>query len=55
MPAMPCWNCHMTSGVSGLPKLRQSVIASGRAPTDTTLRAASTTAIIAPRYGSSWQ
>ena len=43
----------MTSGRSGLPKFRQSVSASGFAPTATQFRAASTTAIMAPKYGSS--
>ena len=41
-------NCHMISGFSGLPKLRQSVTPIGSAPPQTTLRAASTTAVIAP-------
>src|SRR5262245_52019946 len=45
----------MTSGFSGLPKLRQSVIASGLAPVQAIERAASATAIAAPPYGSSAQ
>ena len=32
IPRTAASNCAMTSGFSGLPKLRQSVIASGRAP-----------------------
>ena len=32
MPRTAASNCAMTSGFSGLPKFRQSVIASGRAP-----------------------
>src|SRR5437870_10146545 len=49
MPSITCENCHMTSGFSGLPKLRQFVAARGRAPLAATLRAASATACIAPR------
>src|SRR5215813_8563161 len=45
----------MTSGFSGLPKFRQSVIARGRAPVHAIERAASATARAAPRYGSSAQ
>src|SRR5713226_5078650 len=44
----------MTSGFSGLPKLRQFVAAMGRAPLEATLRAASATACIAPTRGLSW-
>src|SRR5499425_114621 len=47
-------NCHITSGFSGLPKLRQFVAAMGRAPEAATLRAASATACIAPTLGFSW-
>src|SRR5437879_9754905 len=47
-------NCHITSGFSGLPKLRQLVAAMGRAPLAATLRAASATACMAPRRGLSW-
>src|SRR5438034_11555132 len=54
MPSITCENCHMTSGFSGLPKLRQVVAARGRAPLAATLRAASATACIAPRCGLSW-
>ncbi len=48
-------NCHMTSGSSGLPKLRQSLTATGVAPDAATLRYASARASCAPAYGSSWQ
>src|SRR5438132_11354976 len=54
MPSMAWENCHMTSGFSGLPKLRQFVAAMGRAPDVATLRAASATACIAPTRGLSW-
>src|SRR5262249_55135261 len=54
MPSMACENCHITSGFSGLPKLRQLVLAMGRAPLAATLRAASATACIAPTRGLSW-
>src|SRR5260221_619694 len=47
-------NCHITSGFSGLPKLRQFVAAMGRAPLAATLRAASATACIAPTRGFNW-
>ena len=43
----------MISGFSGLPKFRQLVSASGRAPVQATLRADSATAAIVPAYGSS--
>ena len=43
----------MISGRSGLPKLRQLVTPIGVAPAQATLRAASATASIAPRFGSS--
>src|SRR5262245_34056964 len=55
MPRTAASNWAMTSGFSGLPKFRQSVIASGRAPTAATERAASATAIAPPRYGSAAQ
>ena len=42
----------MTSGFSGLPKLRQSETATGVAPVAATLRNASASASWAPRYGS---
>src|SRR5207302_1269806 len=47
-------NCHITSGFSGLPKLRQFVAAMGRAPLQATLRAASATACIEPMRGFNW-
>src|SRR6478735_5904439 len=50
---MASTSCHMESGCSGLPKLRQSVTASGRAPVVATLRYASARASCAPVYGSS--
>src|ERR1700688_3200548 len=50
-PSMAWENCHMTSGFSGLPKLRQLVAAMGRAPDAATLRAASATACMAPTLG----
>src|SRR5215470_470768 len=53
-PSMVCENCHITSGFSGLPKLRQLVAAMGRAPEAATLRAASATACMAPSLGLSW-
>src|SRR6266403_894202 len=51
MPSMAWENCHITSGFSGLPKLRQLVAAMGRAPEAATLRAASATACMAPTFG----
>src|SRR5437763_5041275 len=51
MPSIASLNCHITSGFSGLPKLRQFVAAMGRAPLAATLRAASATACIAPTRG----
>src|SRR2546429_4906675 len=53
-PSIASLNCHITSGFSGLPKLRQFVAAMGRAPLAATLRAASATACIAPTRGLSW-
>src|ERR1017187_9101831 len=53
MPSMVCENCHMMCGFSGLPKFRQLVAATGVAPVQATLRAASATACIAPSLGSS--
>ena len=47
-PAIASRSCHMISGFSGLPKFRQLVSASGRAPVQATLRAASATAAIVP-------
>src|SRR6185437_12012703 len=52
-PSTTCENCHMIGGFSGLPKLRQLVAATGVAPVQETLRAASATACIAPSLGSS--
>ena len=45
-------SCAMISGFSGLPKLRQLVAATGVAPVQATLRAASATACMAPSLGS---
>jgi hypothetical protein len=53
IPRIDSVSCHITSGRSGFPRFRQFVIASGVAPLTATLRAASATACIAPRYGSS--
>src|ERR1700732_3785544 len=53
-PSIVSLNCHMTSGFSGLPKLRQFVAAMGRAPLAATLRAASATACMAPTRGFNW-
>src|ERR1700688_2250918 len=53
-PSIASLNCHITSGFSGLPKLRQLVAAMGRAPLHATLRAASATACIAPVRGFNW-
>src|SRR3984893_2966952 len=53
-PSMVSLNCHITSGFSGLPKLRQFVAAMGRAPLQATLRAASATARMAPTRGFNW-
>jgi len=46
-------NCHITSGFSGLPKLRLSTTAWGRAPATATLRAASGMAVwlVGPEHG----
>src|SRR5258708_38219620 len=44
----------MTSGFSGLPKFKQFVAATGRAPLVATFRAVSATACIAPTLGFSW-
>src|SRR6184192_4032090 len=54
MPSTACENCHIASGFSGLPKLRQFVAAIGCAPLQATLRAASATACIAPTRGFNW-
>jgi len=47
-----CENCHICSGFSGFPKHKQSVSASGEAPTETVFAQASITACCATRYGS---
>src|SRR6185437_14317108 len=52
IPASASRNWKKMSGRVGLPKLRQFVIAIGRAPTHATLRAASATAIRPPTRGS---
>jgi len=52
MPRIDCSSWKYTSGFSGVPKFRQSVTATGSAPVQTTLRAASATAIAPPAYGS---
>jgi hypothetical protein len=52
-PSIACTSCHMDAGSSGLPKFRQSVTASGRAPVAATFRYASAKASWAPVYGSS--
>ena len=52
MPCTACSNCHIISGFSGLPKLRQLVRPIGVAPEQTILRQDSATAIAAPSYGS---
>ena len=51
MPSMQAANWPMISGFSGLPKFRQSVIASGVAPTAVRLRQASATACRPPSTG----
>src|SRR5258708_1565373 len=47
-------HCHITSAFAGLPKFKQWVAATGRAPLAATLRAASATACIAPTRGFNW-
>src|SRR2546427_8118820 len=54
IPSMTSVNCDMTSGFSGLPKLRYLVAAMGRAPLAAILGAASATACIAPTRGFNW-
>ena len=49
MPSIASANCQRISGRSGEPKFRQSVTPSGRPPAHETLRAASHTAMAAPR------
>src|SRR6266849_7381725 len=53
IPSITSENCHMMAGFSGLPKFRQLVAATGVAPVQETLRAASATACIAPSLGDS--
>ncbi len=48
MPSMAATMSAMTSGRSGLPKLRLSVMAMGSAPTAVRLRQASATACLPP-------
>src|SRR5207248_2334396 len=52
MPSMTAENCAMISGFSGLPKFKQLVAATGVAPAQATLRAASATECMAPSFGS---
>ena len=52
MPSTASDSCHMTSGCSGLPKLRQLTTAMGRAPAQATLRAPSATVAAVPARGS---
>src|SRR2546429_4612261 len=49
MPSTASASCHRISGRSGEPKFRQSVTPPGRAPAQETFRAASHTAMAAPR------
>src|SRR2546421_256733 len=53
MPSIASSSSHAISGFSGLPKLRQSVSASGSPPAQATFRAASSTASIPAERGSS--
>ena len=52
MPFIEPTNWPITSGRSGLPKFRLSVMASGSAPTAVRLRQVSTTACLVPMAGS---
>ena len=52
MPSMASDSCHMTSGCSGLPKLRQFTTAMGRAPTQARFSTASATTRPVPARGS---
>ena len=52
MPSIACSSSHPIAGFSGLPKLRQSVSASGSPPAHATLRAAPSTASTPARNGS---
>src|SRR5947199_95846 len=49
MPSTASASCHRISGRSGEPNFRQSVTPPGRAPAQETIRAASHTAMTAPR------
>ncbi len=55
IPSITSEKAHITSGRSGEAKFRQFVMAMGRAPTHTTLRAASATRCFAPSRGSTAQ
>ena len=52
MPSMALTNCQYTSGLYGLPKFKQLVMALGTPPEQLMLRAASATAIAVPISGS---
>ncbi len=52
MPSIVSDSCHMTSGCSGLPKLRQLTTALGAAPAHARLSAASATVAAVPDRGS---
>src|SRR5437870_104546 len=54
-PSTASRNCQKFSGLYGLPKFKLSVTASGFAPEQVRLRAASATAILPPWRGSSRQ
>src|SRR3978361_23137 len=54
MPFIAPTNCQKTSGLYGLPKLRQLVIATGSPPAQVILRAASATAMAVPFCGSAY-
>src|SRR5438270_13597636 len=51
-PRTLSWSWPNTNARSGLPKLRQFVTASGRAPVQAIFGAASATAALVPSYGS---
>ena len=55
IPSAAVDNSQNPSGLSGEPKLRQSVIANGRPPEATIFRAASATAICPPTSGSKYR
>src|SRR3989339_1535643 len=52
MPLTASLNSHSLSGFSGLPKLRQSVMECGLAPTAARFLQTSSTQVLPPRYGS---